>query len=281
MKITNSLIVALGIMVSMPMLAHKGHDHAPKVEVTSDMITKDSQWKGKRVGFLGDSMTDPRNASAKAKYWEYLEELLGITPEVYARSGYQWDGIYNKAVEMHEAVGDSIDAIIIWAGTNDYNHSKPIGEFYTEYADSANVNGIISPRMHREFVMTDSTFCGNINRVMAYLKSNYPTQQIIIMTPIHRGYACFNEKNVQPDENFANGQGLYLETYIDTLKRAGTLWGVPVIDMHSLSGLYPNFDSHTRYFHSSESDRLHPNADGHFRIARTLQYQLLALPSTF
>jgi len=28
-------------------------------------------------------------------------------------------------------------------------------------------------------------------------------------------------------------------------------------------------------------DRLHPNANGDYRLAKTIQYQLLALPSTF
>jgi hypothetical protein len=35
------------------------------------------------------------------------------------------------------------------------------------------------------------------------------------------------------------------------------------------------------YIVNAETDRLHPNAIGHYRIAKTLQYQLLALPCGF
>ena len=44
-------------------------------------------WAGKRVAYLGDSITDPKVKAAKKKYWEWLEEWLGITPWVYAISG--------------------------------------------------------------------------------------------------------------------------------------------------------------------------------------------------
>lgn len=260
---------------------HDGHTHAPTVNVPTEDINLSTPWKGKKVAFLGDSMTDPKNKSTKKHYWKYLETLMGIEPHVYARSGYKWDGIYKKAVEMNEAVGDSIDAIIIWAGTNDYNHSFAIGQFFTETTDSVNVNGTIESRKHRTFEMNDTTFTGNINRVMSYLKHNYPTKQIIIMTPIHRGYAKFNDKNVQPDENYANGQGLYVESYIDILRQAATLWAVPLIDLYSESGLFPMEQNHDRYFHHDATDRLHPNDNGHYRIARVIQAKLNSIPPTF
>lgn len=261
--------------------AHDGHTHAPVVDVPASDINLNTPWNGKRVAFLGDSMTDPRNKSTKKHYWKYLETLMGIKPEVHARSGYKWDGIRKKAEELHDAVGDSIDAILIWAGTNDYNHSMPIGKFYAEELDSVNVNGTIVERKHRTFLMNDSTFTGNINRTMSYLKHTYPDKQIIIMTPIHRGYAGFNERNVQPDENYANGQGLYVESYINTLREAATLWAVPLIDLYSESGLFPMEENHSRYFHSKEMDLLHPNDPGHYRIARTIQAKLTSLPPTF
>jgi lysophospholipase L1-like esterase len=40
-------------------------------------------------------------------------------------------------------------------------------------------------------------------------------------------------------------------------------------------------DEHAQYFKNAESDRLHPNDKGHERLARTLMYQLLALPCQF
>ncbi|MCM1075853.1 MAG: SGNH/GDSL hydrolase family protein [Bacteroides sp.] len=276
----NCITLMLSILSTLGVYAHDGHEHAPVVNIPAEDINLNTPWNGKKVAFLGDSMTDPRNKSTKKRYWDYLQTLAGIEPHVFARSGYQWDGIYKKAEEMNSTIGDSIDVIMIWAGTNDFNQSKPIGQFYSERMDSVNVNGKMELRKHRQLLMNDSTFTGNINRVMSYLKHNYPDKQIIIMTPIHRAFAKFSDKNVQPDENYANGQGLYIETYINTLRQAADLWAVPVIDLYTDSGLYPLEERHDQYFHHDKTDRLHPNDNGHYRIARTIQARFNAIPPT-
>lgn len=274
-------VSAIMLLPAVGLSAHEGHTHAPTVKVPESDINLNTPWAGKRVAYLGDSMTDPKNKSTKNHHWNYLETLMGIEPHVFARSGYKWDGIYKKAEEMNAALGDSIDAIMIWAGTNDYNHGIPLGEFFTEKTDSVNYNGRMELRRHREFQMNDSTFTGNINRVLSYLKHNYPDKQIIILTPIHRAFAKFGDKNVQPDENYANGQGLYIENYINTLRQAADLWSIPVIDLYRESGLFPLEERHDRYFHHSETDRLHPNDNGHYRIARTIQAKLNSIAPSF
>ena len=68
---------------------------------------------------------------------------------------------------------------------------------------------------------------------------------------------------------------------VDAVKEAANVWAVPVIDLNSICGLYPNADSHTRYFHDAQSDRLHPNAEGHYRMAKALAYQLSSYPANF
>ncbi len=152
---------------------------------------QNSHWKGKKVAFLGDSMTQKRD-SENTVYWEYLADLLGIEPFVYGISGHQWTGIYGQALKLKEEKGNPVDAIFIFAGTNDYNHGIPLGEFFTETKKETNHNGVQVVRKCRTPVFTDSTFCGRINKVMDFLKSNYPDQQIIIFTPIHRGFAQFS-----------------------------------------------------------------------------------------
>lgn len=246
--------------------------------VLAAVAVAQNQWAGRRMAFLGDSMTDPRNSAADVKYWDVMRTEMGIEPYVFARSGYQWDGVYKKAVEMADSLGQNVDAIIIWAGTNDYNHSKPIGQFFTESTDSVNYNGNVVERRHREWLYNDSTFTGNINRVLKFLKTNYPDRQIVIMTPIHRGYAKFSSKNVQPDEDYANELGLYIEDYVDVLRQASSYWAVPLVDMFVVSGIYPNLESNDPYVGNVDTDRLHPNNAGHRRIARTLMRQLEALP---
>ncbi len=254
---------------------------AAKVVVNTPEKTLNSQWDGKRVAYLGDSMTDTQRVGTTCIYWEYLSELLGIIPLVYGINGNQWDGIYKQAVKLHDEKGTAVDAILIFAGTNDYNRSLPMGRFFDETTKETIVNGETVTRKHRTPLVNDTTFCGRINKVMAYLKDNFPQQQIIIMTPIHRGYAKFSDKNIQPEESFANGQGLYIDAYVNALKQAAANWSVPAIDLYSLSGLYPLAESQLQYFHNRDTDRLHPNALGDYRLAKTIQYQLLALPATF
>ncbi|WP_159519809.1 SGNH/GDSL hydrolase family protein [Sunxiuqinia indica] len=241
-----------------------------------------SQWNGKKVAFLGDSMTQKwKKDSTRIVYWEYLAEMMGIKPYVYGISGHQWTGIYGQALKLKEEHGTDVDAILIFAGTNDYMHNTPMGSFYHETAKETNFNGTNVVRKYRVMEASDITFCGRINKVMAFLKSNYPNQQIIIMTPIHRGFATFNATNVQPEESFANALGLYIDDYVNTLKQAASVWAVPLIDLHSISGLYPMEDSQVKYFMNEKTDRLHPGSLGNYRLAKTIQYQLLSFPSTF
>lgn len=276
-----ALILLFTVSSNLCFAQKQERKNAPKIAVSQEEKTLNSQWKGKKVAFLGDSMTDKRRVGTTCIYWEYLEELLGIQPYVYGISGRQWDDIDRQAQQLYDEHATDVDAILIFCGTNDYMHNVPLGDFYTETMKETNFNGNTVTRKYRTEVENDTTFCGRINKAMAFLKEKFPQQQIIIMTPIHRSFAKFNEKNVQPEESFANGQGLYVESYVNTLKQAASNWAVPVIDLYSLSGLYPLSDSQTQYFHDADMDRLHPNANGDYRLAKIIQYQLLALPAGF
>lgn len=239
-------------------------------------------WTGKRCAFLGDSMTDPGNQAATYHYYDLMRDSLGIEPRVYARSGHQWHDILGKAKLMQQTDSSTIDVIFIWAGTNDFSHGVPLGQFYTERDTVCNHNGNMVQVRHRDWLMNDTTFCGRINMCLSWLKHQYPTKQIIVMTPIHRAFADFSDRtkgklNIQPDENFTNEIGLYLDDYIDTLRRACSYWSVPCIDLYQDSGLYPMEEEHGQYFARPEIDpatgnydRLHPNNSGHIRLGKTI-----------
>lgn len=242
-------------------------------------------WMQKRVAYFGDSITDPRNDGSKVKYWHYLQQWLGITPYVYAVSGRQWNDIPRQADQLRQEHGDSVDAILIFIGTNDYNHGVPIGEWY-EVKDEQVMYGHGQPkqlvdRQRRYMKMDAETYRGRINIALDKVKRMYPTKQIVLLTPIHRAQFYRNEKNWQITEDYTNRCGLYLEEYINAVKEAGNIWSVPVIDMNSISGLYPMMDEYVQYFKDGDTDRLHPNDNGHKRMAQTLMYQLLALPCVF
>jgi hypothetical protein len=40
-------------------------------------------------------------------------------------------------------------------------------------------------------------------------------------------------------------------------------------------------DAQSQYFNNKDTDRLHPNSVGDYRLAKTIQYQLLTFPSGF
>ena len=250
--------------------------------VTSPDMLQWHPWKGKRVAYFGDSITDPRNSGSKKKYWGFLEDWLGITPYVYGLSGRQWNDIPRQAQKFQEEHGDSVDAILVFIGTNDYNAGVPIGEWFTERPEKV-MAGIHEPkhlvdRRHRYPVMSDSTYRGRINKALDCVKRMYPRKQIVLLTPIHRAEFYANEKNWQPREDYTNQCGEYIDAYVESVKEAGNLWAVPVIDLNALCGLYPLMDEMAQYFKSAENDRLHPNDEGHRRMALTLMYQLAGLP---
>ena len=243
-------------------------------------------WNGAKVVYLGDSITDPSQITRHnhGTYWKYMQELYGIEPHVYAVSGYQWDRIYPMAQKMREELGNSPDAILILLGTNDFNSGVPLGEWYQISEEDVNRRGVTIRQPRRLFAKNMGTFRGRINTVMEYLKHNFPEQQIVLMTPLHRGYANFGGSNVQPPESFPNVLGLYLEDYVKALREAADIWGVPLIDLYRDSGLHPTDPSYAKYFRDGGEDgkdNLHPNGLGHLRMARTIAARLLALPPGF
>ncbi len=243
-------------------------------------------WNGKKVVYLGDSITDPAQVERNGHkvYWNYLQEMYGIEPHVYAVSGYQWKHIYPMAQKMRTEMGDSPDAILILLGTNDFNSGVPLGEWFSVAEEDVDRRGVTIRQPRRSFVKNMGTFRGRINTVMEYLKQSFPDQQIVIMTPLHRGYANFGGSNVQPSECFPNVLGLYLEDYVKVLREAADIWGVPLIDLYRDSGLHPADPAYAKYFRDggeNGKDNLHPNGLGHQRMARTIAARLYALPPGF
>ena len=280
-----AIIIAL-FCLALPVVAK------PKAEIKS-------QWQGARVAYLGDSITDKRQVEKGQNdtYWVYLELLLGIKSYVYGISGHQWSHIPGQTDKLIAEHGQDVDAIMIFVGTNDYNASVPLGEWFTEDVVQVEVSGpkgaksgVIKSRKKRTISMDKNTVRGRINIAMSKLKEIYPTKQIILLTPIHRGDAFLSDRSRQRNELYTNGIGEYVDAYVEAVKEAGNVWAVPVIDLNAICGLYPLAESNGLYWRrpslgKSEKtggpriDRLHPNSAGHLRMARALAYQLLSYPA--
>ena len=120
-----ALVLAVAVVLPMSVEAKKKQEE-PK------QLTIQNQWYGKRVAYLGDSITDERQTTTQKVYWQYLEELLGIVPTVYGISGNQWHQIIPQAERMIAKQGQEVDAILIFMGTNDFNAGVPLGAWYEE-----------------------------------------------------------------------------------------------------------------------------------------------------
>ena len=127
-----------------------------------------SPWKGARVAFLGDSITDQRQLATQDIFWHQLEQILGIQPYVYGISGHRCKHIKGQAEKLYDEHGTDVDAIIIFVGTNDFNGSIPPGEWYSEETAWSNRNGREVQLKHRSPILTGGTVRSDINIFLSY-----------------------------------------------------------------------------------------------------------------
>jgi len=270
----------------------------PKIEasvitpapLSSETGTLHHPWTGKTVLFIGDSISDCNIPAAMGRedsvkrYFVYLSEWLGITPVVTAISGLEWNSV-TRQVEMYkEAMGETVpDAICILLGTNDYNMGVPIGEWYKEEEAEVEVGNIVprhlEKRIRRVPDYDENTLKGRINIAMKLLKETFPYTPIVILTPLHRSTFDYADNNLQPDEFFQNGIGLYLDEYVKAIKETADIWSVSTIDLAAHVNMFPSLDSQAPYYTDPGKDRLHPGNLGHKRMAEVIMYQTLGIPA--
>ena len=85
-------------------------------------------WQGRKVGYIGDSITDPNCIPGVKLYWEFLADWLQITPFVTAVSGREWKDVPHQGEQLLTAHPGEVDAILVFLGTNDFNAGVPLGE---------------------------------------------------------------------------------------------------------------------------------------------------------
>lgn len=224
----------------------------------------------RKVLFLGDSITDKRHIGCSKNYWGFLGDRYGFTPLVYGINGQQWSHVAAQAKSYRKDHAEDPDVVFVFAGTNDYNSNVPLGKWFDVTEAKTNRNGREVTLRKRSHSRDEGTLRGRINVAMAYLRESFPQARIVLLTPIHRGFATFGAKNVQPDESYANELGLFIDDYVAAVKEAGNVWSAKVVDLNADAGLYPNSRAHDAFFHNAEKDRLHPSAAGHERIAEAI-----------
>ena len=257
-------------------VAIEGLTFGEQGEVTTPWPYFDPNERPRRqVAFLGDSITDVHHIGCRLNYWDFLAQDLGIEPRVYGINGQQWSRIPDQVTAMKKD-GVLPEVVSILMGTNDYNGNVPLGEWYELSAETVNKGGVMTNLTKRTLSTDVSTLRGRINVGLASVREAFPSAQILLLTPVHRGYAKFSERNVQPDESYSNGLGLFIDDYVACIIEAGRVHAVTVVDLNSLAGLYPLCPAHARdYFRNEPNpdcvDVLHPGTAGHRRMADAIR----------
>ena len=206
--------------------------------------------KGKKINFLGDSITEGVGTSCKENmYVNIIAEKYGAICRNYGISGTEISRQIGMPYEncqdfckRYQTMDDDADIVVVFGGTNDYGHGNtPLGE--------------MSDR-------TVYTFYGACHTLFEGLLNKYPESQIIILTPFHR----LNEDDPRA-EHVRDFDTAPLKVYKNIIKEVAEYYSLPVLDIYANSGVQPAVDiMREKYM----PDGLHPNDKGNEIIVRML-----------
>lgn len=208
--------------------------------------------KGKIINFLGDSIT------YQATYINAMITKQGITANNYGISGTCISSEFSDSfVSRYANMTDDCDIVVVFGGINDWNKGGVLGTF-------ENTNG--------------NTFYSSLHALISGLKDKYINgaikKPVFVCTPLHSqftlaGYSDKLEYTITDGIISANsyGNGATLKEYVDAIRKVCEYYGVPVIDLYSLSNLAPiQANNKSKYF----QDGLHPNSAGGNLIANCI-----------
>lgn len=166
--------------------------------------------------------------------------------QMYKYTSGSWQGQGNSATTCKNyPIVDRIvemdltsDLFVIAAGTNDFYTNCPLGTVTDE---------------------VKTTFYGALNIICKYLVQNTTNKNILFITPIKR----YQGLVTLPDS--PNTLGLTLKQYRDAIIERCDYYSIPVLDMWSVSGMNPSFN--TALFADTDGKHVHPNVAGHERMA--------------
>ena len=107
-------------------------------------------WKGMKVAFLGDSITDPCHVGCTKNYWGFMIEDLDLDAKVYGVSGHQWSDVPGQINRIYEAK-DAIEfflagATAVAVGTATFTNPGIVREVYDGIVEYCERKGFGSVR---------------------------------------------------------------------------------------------------------------------------------------
>lgn len=231
-------------------------------------------WKNKRYLSHGDSITwydghgylwGEHKGEIATGYQTIMKELLGLSynraTDNKGRSGYtiahNYEGSHDGSDNLVDVIADvnidytAYDLCTILGGTNDYRRATPLGELGQTGDDYESLD-------------TD-TFYGAYRKCVEYILTAAPDIRLVLITPFQRDpYPAWSSYEATYDGNKPNAEGLKLIDYVNAVKLIGKMYGLPVCDLYSNSGITElTLGTYT-------IDGLHPNDDGYKRIGEVL-----------
>ncbi len=200
---------------------------------------------GKKINFLGDSITQGSCATAPDKcYLEVMKERYHLA----AARNYGIGGTriarqqkpsevpkYDRDFPSRVAEMDrDADIVVVFGGTNDHGHGDaPFGTDEDRGVD---------------------TFCGACHSLYRMVLEAFPQAKILVVTPLHRA--------VETRED-----GITLEDYVNQIRRAAAQYPVTVLDLYETSAIRADIPEIAARL---TTDGLHPNDEGHAILAREI-----------
>lgn len=215
--------------------------------IANEMPAKTHKISGKNIAFIGDSLT---SSTGMKKYIDVIKENtnancynFGVNESAIAINDIRENSFIARYKDIFSKYPkDSFDIIVIFGGVNDCAYNVPLGDMSTG----------------------NHTFVGALSEVVYNMQSHYPKAKIVLMTPLiatYNGYMFDYTKN---------NEHLFLEDYRQGIRLVAKMLGAVVYDTNMYSGLNPNNGYMSETYYSSREDGVHPNEEGHKRIAEPL-----------
>jgi lysophospholipase L1-like esterase len=213
--------------------------------------------KGKKIAFLGDSITFGVGASSpETSYVGIVAKESGAEVFNYGVSGTRIarQKTPSACLDFDECFKDraakmpaDADVVVVFGGTNDFGHGDArFGTFYDR---------------------DEYSFYGALHALLVMLIEKYPYAHIVYMTPMHR----------LSETKTVNEIGLPcrpLLDYVEAIKEVCAFYSIPVLDLFATSGIQPAVPVMQEIY---MPDGLHPSDAGAERLAHQLLAYLRSL----
>ncbi|HJA46672.1 MAG TPA: SGNH/GDSL hydrolase family protein [Candidatus Limosilactobacillus excrementigallinarum] len=210
-------------------------------------------YRNQPITCIGDSFT--HGAASRPdipSYVSRMEKYLGTCPRNTGIGG----ATIAKGDDDRGFIGDQIQdvkdqkVITIFGGTNDFASNRPIGSIN----DDINIY----------------TFCGSFKYMITNLASQNPFAKLLLITPAKSNHAEWRLYDNQGKLR-KNKLGYTFIDYVNAIKQVGNYFSIPVLDIFNVGNYNPYL------FPKLSLEGLHPNAEGHERLAKTIAFKINSL----